>query len=80
VTRHIAGHEPASPDEAEALLGALSRAGAVHPDLNMRNVLVAGATTYVLDVDRVYFLAPGDARVDQRNRARLMRSAHKLGR
>jgi tRNA A-37 threonylcarbamoyl transferase component Bud32 len=80
VTREIAGREPVSVAEAEGLLEQLARAGAVHPDLNMRNVLVAGATTYVLDVDRVYFLAPDDRRVDQMNRARLARSAAKLGR
>jgi tRNA A-37 threonylcarbamoyl transferase component Bud32 len=80
VTREIAGHELASPQEAEGLLAALSHAGAVHPDLNMRNVLVDGATAYVLDIDTVYFLRAGDHRIDQRNRARLMRSAQKLGR
>ena len=58
----------------------MSRAGAVHPDLNMRNVLVDGTNAYVLDVDRVYFLPPNDPRVAERNRARLLRSARKLGR
>lgn len=80
VTREIAGHELALPREAEGLLAALRDAGAVHPDLNMRNVLVDGATAYVLDIDTVYFLRAGDHRIDQRNRARLMRSAQKLGR
>jgi 3-deoxy-D-manno-octulosonic acid kinase len=80
VTREIAGHELASPESAEGLLTALSHAGAVHPDLNMRNVLVDGATAYVLDVDAVYFMRPGDRRVDEKNRARLVRSARKLGR
>jgi 3-deoxy-D-manno-octulosonic acid kinase len=80
VTREIAGHELASPQEAEGLLAALRDAGAVHPDLNMRNVLVDGATAYVLDIDTVYFLRADDHRIDQRNRARLMRSAQKLGR
>jgi tRNA A-37 threonylcarbamoyl transferase component Bud32 len=80
VTREVAGRELASPEEAETLIQAMSRAGAVHPDLNMRNVLVDGATAYVLDIDTVYFLRPGDRHVDARNRSRLMRSAHKLGR
>jgi tRNA A-37 threonylcarbamoyl transferase component Bud32 len=80
VTREVAGREPETPAAAESLLGAMARTGAVHPDLNMRNVLVDGMTVYVLDVDRVYFLAPGDPRVDARNRARLLRSARKLGR
>jgi hypothetical protein len=80
VTREIAGHLLVSPEGAEGLLRALSHAGAVHPDLNMRNVLVDGTIAYVLDVDRVYFLRPGDGRVTELNRARLMRSARKLGR
>jgi hypothetical protein len=80
VTREIAGRELESAEDAEGLLAALSRVGAVHPDLNMRNVLVDGATAYVLDVDRVYFLPPGDPRIVERNRARLMRSAGKFGR
>jgi hypothetical protein len=80
VTREVPGRVLASTEGAEGLLAAMSRAGAVHPDLNMRNVLVDGSTAYVLDVDRVYFVRPGDHRVDMRNRARLMRSARKLGR
>ena len=80
VTREIGGHELASPADAEGLLAALRDAGAVHPDLNMRNVLVDGATAFVLDIDTVYFLRPGDRHVDERNRSRLMRSAKKLGR
>jgi tRNA A-37 threonylcarbamoyl transferase component Bud32 len=80
ITREIPGRELMSPEGAEALIAAMSRAGAVHPDLNMRNVLVEGTTAYVLDVDRVYFLAPNDPRVTERNRGRLLRSARKLGR
>jgi 3-deoxy-D-manno-octulosonic acid kinase len=80
VTREITGDELDAPAAADDLLSAMQRAGAVHPDLNMRNVLVAAGTAYVLDVDRVYFLSPGDRRSDERNRARLLRSARKLGR
>ena len=80
VTREVQGSELQSPEGAEELLAAMSRAGAVHPDLNMRNVLVNGTTAYVLDVDRVYFLPADDRRVSERNRARLLRSARKLGR
>jgi RIO-like serine/threonine protein kinase len=80
VTREVAGRELVSVGEADGLLAALSRAGAVHPDLNMRNVLVDGTTAYVLDVDRVYFLSPGDPRITEKNSARLLRSARKLGR
>ena len=80
VTREISGQELMSTDGAEDLMIALSNAGAVHPDLNMHNVLVDGTHAYVLDVDRVYFLPPNDPRVMERNRARLLRSARKLGR
>jgi 3-deoxy-D-manno-octulosonic acid kinase len=62
-----------------ALLRALSRAGAHHPDLNLKNVYLAGdglaATAYVLDVDRVRFT--DDAQAAARNFARFARSARK---
>jgi len=80
VTREVLGTELLSVEGAEQLLAMMSRAGAVHPDLNMRNVLVDGPNAYVLDVDRVYFLPPNDPRVTERNTARLLRSARKLGR
>jgi len=76
-------HDPAVARAAvEALLDALARAGAAHADLNARNILlVAGPppTAWVLDVDRVRFHAPGTASVARDNRARLARSARKLG-
>lgn len=66
------------------LLAALARAGARHPDLNVKNVLLAreagerGApTAYVLDVDRIHFREPNDPRVATANFARLARSARK---
>lgn len=66
-------------DAVAALLRTLTAAGAQHPDLNVKNVYVAGLggvpTAYVLDVDRVSF-AP-DARVAARNFARFARSARK---
>lgn len=64
-----------------ALLVRLRRAGARHPDLNVKNVLLApsgrGATAYVLDVDRISFTTPDDARAAAANAARLLRSARK---
>lgn len=64
-----------------ALLDALARAGARHPDLNVKNVLLARRdgrlVAHVLDVDRVRFAAPGDLRVARANAQRLLRSAHK---
>ena len=63
------------------LLGALRRAGARHPDLNVRNVLVLNAetnpTAAVLDVDRVKFGASGDVALAVQNLDRLVRSMRK---
>ena len=70
-----------SIDAARALLDSLTRVGALHPDLNMKNILIAddgGAlTAWVLDVDRVSFGAAGSIRIDAANRDRLLRSARK---
>jgi hypothetical protein len=64
------------------LLSQLARAGAHHPDLNARNVLVTwetdGARAHVLDVDRIRFHTPGDPMVANANLARLERSLQKL--
>jgi len=65
------------------LLESLARAGAHHPDLNARNVLITwegpeGAHAYVLDVDRIRFHVPGDPMVAQANLERLERSLNKL--
>jgi len=65
------------------LLDSLARAGAHHPDLNARNVLITwegpeGAHAYVLDVDRIRFHLPGDPMVAQANLERLERSLNKL--
>lgn len=65
------------------LLSTLTRAGAHHPDLNARNVLVGwnageGAQCAVLDVDRIRFHVPGDPMVANANMERLERSLTKL--
>lgn len=65
------------------LLRSLERAGARHPDLNVTNVLIVAtdggpARALVLDVDRVVFGNPGDARIGDANVRRLLRSARKL--
>jgi 3-deoxy-D-manno-octulosonic acid kinase len=78
-------HEPVTREVTLAavaeLLRALGRCGAVHPDLNVKNVLLApdGGRTraFVLDVDRVRFAAPGDPRVTEANVRRLNASARK---
>lgn len=64
------------------LLAGMSAAGARHPDLNLRNVLIApdenGAPeAWVIDVDRVWFDEPFGARVMERNLHRFGRSARK---
>ena len=81
-TRDLAAH-PATPDAnaaVETLLTALAQAGAVHPDLNAKNILLAERggelAAYVIDVDRVVFRTRG---ADEANRERLRRSIAKLG-
>ena len=67
------------------LVAALSRAGAHHPDLNLKNILLpangvaeTGAPpAHVLDVDRIRFHVPGDPIVLTANIDRLERSIHK---
>ena len=64
------------------LLASLSAAGARHPDLNIKNILIAdndygGVEAYALDVDRVWFDTPGKQSVLEANLRRLSRSAVK---
>ncbi len=66
-----------------SLLALLAKAGAHHPDLNVRNILVtwegaAGARAHVLDVDRIHFHIPSDPMVANANIARLERSLKKV--
>ena len=65
---------------AAVLLARLARAGVHHPDLNLKNILIApdgwGALSgYLLYVDRVLFQSPDSAA--RANAARLTRSARK---
>ena len=65
-----------------ALVRSLTGAGAWHPDLNVRNILLvpdASGTeeAYVLDVDRIRFAPPGDPHVRDANLDRLERSVRK---
>ena len=67
------------------LLASLSLAGARHPDLNLRNVLIAdnehgGIQALALDVDRVWLDVPGKQTVLEANLRRLSRSAMKARR
>jgi hypothetical protein len=63
------------------LLRALRAAGAMHPDLNLKNIFITpngdGPTAFVLDVDRVVFGAPGSGEIASRNLSRLIQSARK---
>ncbi len=67
-----------------ALLSSMHSAGVVHPDLNAKNILVARsgdeAKAWLLDVDRVRFVRPGDKSAADLNLARLERSLGKLRR
>lgn len=65
------------------LLASMAKAGAHHPDLNARNVLITwdshdGAKAHILDVDRIRFHVPGDPMVSRANLERLERSLSKL--
>ena len=66
---------------ARALVRRMSDAGVRHHDLNVKNILLAPATTgfaaYLLDVDRVWLDAGRAAEVRAGNVARLLRSARK---
>ena len=67
---------------AAGAVASLVAAGAHHPDLNIRNVLVApgpdgGLIGWILDVDRVRFHAPGSPTVRDANITRLRRSLRK---
>lgn len=68
--------------EATAILVAkLCAAGARHPDLNLKNILLTsqagGMTAFVLDVDRVSFGRTGAGTITEANLRRLERSARK---
>lgn len=79
--------DPASVREAvrvvAKLLARMAVAGARHPDLNVRNVLIARddnghPQAWLLDVDRVWFDVPRHPRVREANLSRFARSARKL--
>jgi hypothetical protein len=69
-------------DAVVKLLRSLTRAGAHHPDLNLKNVLLTaghgeGLDAHVLDVDRVQFSSPGSPLIAKANLDRLIRSLRK---
>ena len=65
--------------ETVKLLHAMAKAGAQHPDLNVKNIYLAGngpeTKAYLLDVDRVIFSGGND--VTRLNFKRLVRSINK---
>ncbi len=78
--------EPYAKRAAAAAVGRLfqqlTEAGARHPDLNVKNILLADAANsafdaFVLDVDRVWFDEPGSPRLIDANWSRFMRSVEK---
>jgi hypothetical protein len=65
---------------AAGLVASLSNAGAHHPDLNLRNILVDRSQpdrAWVLDLDRIRFHVPGNPMVVRANTDRLERSLRK---
>jgi hypothetical protein len=73
---------PAAQAAVEVLLVALAKAGAIHRDLNAKNILLADRdgqlTAFVIDIDRLVLGKPSRA-ADGANRSRLRRSIAKLG-
>lgn len=80
VTDH--NHRVMVLDAVAKLLSAMTHAGAHHPDLNIKNVLLTdargeGLEAHLLDVDRVRFSAQGSPLVAKANLDRLIRSLRK---
>ncbi len=67
----------AALESTAALVASLSRAGAHHADLNLRNILISNDAAYILDIDRVRFHVPSDPIVLRANIERLQRSLRK---
>ncbi len=77
-----AEHRDMAIASAIKLLRGLTRAGAYHKDLNLKNILLtsddsAELEAHVLDVDRVRFTTPGSPLVAKANLGRLLRSLRK---
>ena len=80
ITDHL--HRVMVLDAVVGLLKGLTRAGAHHQDLNLKNILLTagegpGLDAHVLDVDRVRFSSPASPLVAQANLDRLIRSLRK---
>lgn len=76
------GHRDMAIAAAIKLLRALTRAGAYHKDLNLKNILLtsedgAELEAHVIDIDRVRFSTPGSPLVARANLGRLLRSLRK---
>jgi hypothetical protein len=84
--RYMTPEQDATPvwEAVGVLIDGLGRLGAVHEDLNVRNVLIARSkqgrlVAHALDVDRVRWHGPGAPDVVLANWRRLSRSAKKRG-
>jgi hypothetical protein len=84
--RYTTAEADATPvwESVRVLIDDLGRLGAVHEDLNVRNVLIdqtneASPVAHVLDVDRVRWNRPGATQAVDANWQRLIRSAKKRG-
>lgn len=76
------GHRDMAISAAIKLLRGLTKAGAYHKDLNIKNIFLTSddgseLEPHVLDVDRVRFSTPGSPLVAQANLGRLLRSLRK---
>lgn len=76
------GHRDMAIAAAVKLLRGLTKAGAYHKDLNIKNILLTSDGSevlepHVLDVDRVRFSTPGSPLVAKANLGRLLRSLRK---
>jgi hypothetical protein len=69
-------------DAIARLVKGLTEAGAHHPDLTAKNILLStddagSAVAWVIDVDRIRFHLPGDPMITEANLKRLFRSFQK---
>jgi len=56
----------------------LHESGVYHADLTMKNILLSGSSTYIIDLDKATLVSARSERLDMTNLARLNRSVVKL--
>jgi tRNA A-37 threonylcarbamoyl transferase component Bud32 len=72
-----AAFAPAAVARAATLIRDMLRAGLIHQDLNLKNILVTKDRAFVLDLDRCYVVERVSAAQAEAMRARLFRSLAK---